>query len=152
MAWDTGWRLHSRTLYTAKESKLVASTTIVFGLLLILLGVGGYFGTARHSLTALIPAIPGVLFILLGMTARNPRYRMHAMHVAAALALIGFLAMIRGGLVPLVRWAGGTRPELPAAVTAKSIMAGVMLGSVVLCVCWLITARPARLAPLPGPP
>jgi hypothetical protein len=126
----------------------VASLTIVFGVLLILLGVGGYFGTGRASLTALIPAIPGILFILLGLMARNARLRMHAMHAAAALALLGFVAMIPGGLVPLVRWAGGTEPARPPAVISRCIMAGLMLVFLILCVRSFINARRARTAGL----
>ena len=130
----------------------MAFTTIVFGLLLIALGVGGYFGTGRASLTAMIPAIPGVLFILLGVMARDARYRMHAMHAAAALALAGFVAMIPGGLVPLVKWAGGTEPARPAAVISRSIMAGLMLLFVVICVRSFISARRARRAGLESAP
>jgi hypothetical protein len=127
--------------------------TIVFGVLLILLGVGGYFGTGRVSLTALIPAIPGVLFILLGLVARNARLRMHAMHAAAALALIGVVMMIPKGLVPLARWAAGTPPEKPAPVLSRSIMAGLMLVFLVLCVRSFINARRARTAGIdPAPP
>ena len=124
----------------------MASLTIVFGVLLILLGIGGYLGTGRVSLTALIPVIPGILFILLGLMARNVRLRMHAMHAAAALALLGFIAMIPGGLVALVRWAGGTEPAHPAAVISRCIMAALMLVFLILCVRSFNTARRARTA------
>jgi hypothetical protein len=120
------------------------ATTIFFGVLLIILGVGGYFVTGRHSLTAMIPAIPGLLFIILGALARDARYRKHTMHAAAALALVGFLAMIPGGLVALARWAGGTAPAKPAAVVSRCIMAGLMLVFLVLCVRSFISARRAR--------
>ena len=93
----------------------MASTTIVFGVLMILLGVAGYFLTGRESPTALIPVIPGVVWLLLGALARNERFRKHAMHAAAALSLVGFLAMTRA-IVTLVRWqAGGEAPARPAA-------------------------------------
>ena len=122
------------------------SLTIFFGVLLIVLGVGGYFVTGRTSVTDMITAIPGVLFIVLGAMARNPRLRMHAMHAAAALALIGFEAMIPGGLVALARWAGGTMPGRPPAVVSRCIMAGLMLVYVLLCVRSFISARRARKA------
>jgi hypothetical protein len=70
---------------------------------------------------------------------------MHAMHAAATLALVGFLAMIPG-LVKLARWAGGTVPARPAAVVSQSIMAGLMLVFLVLCVRSFINARRARTA------
>ena len=122
------------------------SLTIVFGVLMILLGVGGYFLTGRASMTAMIPAIPGVLFVLLGAMARNPRLRMHAMHGAALLAALGLVMMIPMGLIPLVKWAGGTPPARPAAVISRSIMAGLMLVFLVLCVRSFIAARRARAA------
>ena len=124
----------------------MAATTIVFGILMILLGVIGYFATGRQSWTALIPAIVGAVFLMLGAVARNVRYRMHAMHAAAGLALVGFVAMIPGGLVPLVRWAGGTAPDKPPAVVSRSVMAGLLLVFLVLCVRSFISARRARAA------
>lgn len=130
----------------------MASLTIVFGVLLILLGVGGYFGTGRQSLTAMIPALVGVLFILLGAMARNARYRMHAMHAAATLALLGLVMTVPKGLVPLARWAGGTAPEKPPAVVSRSLMAGLMLVFLVLCVRSFVNARRARAAGADGAP
>jgi fucose 4-O-acetylase-like acetyltransferase len=127
----------------------VASTTIVFGTLMILLGVVGYFVTGRQSPTALIPAIPGLLFVILGALARNPRLRMHAMHAVAALALIGFLAMIPG-LIKLMRWAGGTAPGRPAAVVSQSVLAGLLLVFLVLCVRSFVAARRQRAAGIAG--
>lgn len=124
----------------------MASLTILFGVLMILLGVGGYFLTGRQSWTALIPAIVGVVFILLGAAARDARYRMHAMHAAAALALLGFVAMIPGGIVPLIKWAGGTEPARPAAVVSRCLLAGLLLVFLVLCVRSFIRARRERSA------
>src|SRR5262245_24065867 len=77
----------------------MASTTIVFGLLLTLLGLAGYFLTGTSSLTALIPAIFGVPLLLLGFVARSEHSRKHAMHVAALLGTIGFI----GALMSLLR-------------------------------------------------
>src|SRR4029079_19103773 len=129
----------------AKEYLPVASTTTVFGLLLIVLGLAGYFGSGRQSPTALIPALFGLLFVLLGAMARNARLRMHAMHGAALLSLIGFAATVPG-VVKLVRWAGGTAPARPAAVISQSVMAGLMLVFLVLCVRSFVAARRARAA------
>lgn len=119
----------------------MAFTTIVFGVLLILLGVGGYFSSGRVSPTALIPVIPGLVFILLGYIASKPRFRKHAMHVAALLALIGFIAMIPGGIVALIRWLSGTTPAHPAAVVSRTIMAALMLVFLVMCIKSFVDAR-----------
>jgi len=128
----------------------LAKLTIVFGVLLVLLGVGGYFGTGSQSYTALIPAIPGLLFIILGALAvAKPSWHKHLMHAAAALALLGFFGTI-GGFVKYLQWFGGTEPERPAAVRAMAIMCVLMVVFVVLCVRSFIAARKARQAGLPA--
>ena len=43
----------------------MAKTTIIFGVLLVLLGLGSYFGTGRTSLTALIPAGFGLILLII---------------------------------------------------------------------------------------
>ena len=58
----------------------VTTTTIVFGMLLIGLGLGGYFGTGTSSLTALIPAAFGLALAGLGVMARDAGKRKLAMH------------------------------------------------------------------------
>ncbi|HVF46895.1 MAG TPA: hypothetical protein VNA17_04950 [Pyrinomonadaceae bacterium] len=72
------------------------STSITFGILLILIGVAGYLyglSTGGGSLTALIPAAFGGVLAVLGWAARgNEGLRKHLMHVAVVVALLGFLA------------------------------------------------------------
>ena len=124
----------------------MASTTLLFGVLMILLGVAGYFLTGRQSLTALIPVIPGVIWLLLGAVARNERLRKHAMHAAAALSLLGFLGMVRA-IVNFIRWqAGGTEHARPAAVTSQAILGVLFLVFLILCVRSFIAARRSRAA------
>jgi hypothetical protein len=65
--------------------------TRVVGFLLILLGVVGYVGTGAASVTALIPAFVGALFLILALVARNPGARKHVMHAAVAIALLAVL-------------------------------------------------------------
>ena len=128
----------------------MASTTIMFGVLMILLGVGGYFLTGRQSPTALIPAGVGLIWVMLGAAARNDRFRKHAMHAAAALSLIGFLAMVRA-MVTLIRWqTGGQEPERPAAVVSQSILGLLLLVFLILCVRSFIAARRSRVAQAGG--
>jgi hypothetical protein len=72
------------------------STSITFGILLILIGVVGYLyglSAGSGSLTALIPAAIGAVLALLGWVARgNEGLRKHLMHGAVVVALLGFLA------------------------------------------------------------
>lgn len=89
---------------------------------LTVLGVVGYIMSGAASLTALIPAIFGVLFITLGAAARSERSRKHAMHAAAVLALLGAV-FTAGGLVQALRMLGGSAVERPQAVIAQAVMA-----------------------------
>jgi hypothetical protein len=118
------------------------STTIALGVALIVLGIGGYVLTGAASLTALIPAAFGLLFVVVGLIARNDRMRMHAMHGAVVLALLGFLGSVRGLLrIGDVFHATSVRP---AAIISQSIMALLTLGYIVVAVRSFIQARRAR--------
>ena len=77
--------------------------------------------TGGASVTALIPAAFGVVLALAGWVAKEERRRKHAMHVAVAIALLGFLGSVRG-LVQIGDAFAGTA-ERPAAVISQSIMA-----------------------------
>lgn len=116
----------------------MASTTIIFGLLLTLLGFCGYFLTGTSSFTALIPAAFGVLLMVLGFLARAESARKHAMHAAAAVALVGFL----GALMSLLRTPAGVRPAI--AVFSQATMVVLTGLFVVLCVKSFRDARRAR--------
>jgi O-antigen/teichoic acid export membrane protein len=120
----------------------MASTTIVFGLLLTLLGLGGYFLTGTSSLTALIPAVFGLPLMLLGFIARSEQSRKHAMHIAALLGTIGFV----GALMSLLRTPAGVRSALAVASQVTMVLlTGIF---VALCVKSFVDARRARSAKL----
>jgi hypothetical protein len=113
--------------------------TRTVGFLLILLGVTGYIGTGRVSVTALIPAFVGAIFLVLAMVARNPNARKHAMHAAVALALLGVL-----GTVPRIVGAINAGNVGRPATLAQITMAIVLLVYVVFGVKSFIEARRAR--------
>ena len=69
-------------------------TAIAIGTLLVIQGIGFYIGTDSRSVTALIPAFVGLPILLMGLLAFKESARMHAMHVAAALGVLGLLAAI----------------------------------------------------------
>lgn len=114
--------------------------TVLYAILLIVLGVGGYFGSGRASFTALIPAAFGLVILIAGLMAMNERYHKHAMHVAAGLGLLGFLGSARG-LLGLVSMAMGSAVERPQAVASQTIMAGLSLMFLLLCVQSFVNAR-----------
>ena len=123
---------------------LVPAATIALGVALIVLGLAGYSLSGAVSLTALIPAAFGLLFVLAGVLARDDRRRMHAMHAAVVLALLGFLGSARGLLrIGDVFHATSARP---AAIVAQSLMAVLMLVYIVIAVRSFIQARSGRRA------
>lgn len=124
---------------------VMAKVTIGVSVFLILLGVVSYFATGMVSVTALIPAFFGVVLLLIGWLALRPNLRMHAMHGAVLLALLG-LGGSFGGVVKAMKWIGGTAPDRPAAVVVQTIMAVVLVVYVILCVRSFIDARRNRTA------
>jgi predicted MFS family arabinose efflux permease len=117
------------------------ATTRTVGLLLIVLGLASYFLTGRTSITALIPAFFGAVFVILALVARNEHARKHAMHAAVALGLLGALASL-GRAVPAVVAGELARP----AVLAQLVMGGVLAVYVALGVKSFRDARRARVA------
>ena len=100
----------------------MAQFTLVVGLILVVLGLGAYFGTGRTSATALIPSMVGLLLAIFGAMARNPARRKTAMHIAVAVALIAFLGSIRG-LPALMSLLSGSEVERPVAAVVQVITA-----------------------------
>ena len=117
----------------------MTSVTRTVGFLLILLGVVGYIGTGMASLTALIPAMLGAIFLILAMVARNADARKHAMHAAVALALLSVLGTVPR-IIPAVQAGEISRP----AVMAQIAMSVILLIYVLLGVKSFIDARRSR--------
>jgi hypothetical protein len=113
--------------------------TRAFGLSMILLGIVGYIGTGMASITALIPAMVGAVFLILALVARNPGARKHVMHAAVALALLALLGTVPR-ILPAVRAGDLSRP----AVIAQLVMALILLAYVLLGIKSFIDARRAR--------
>ncbi|MEZ5285791.1 MAG: hypothetical protein R2712_13480 [Vicinamibacterales bacterium] len=114
------------------------ATTRLFGIVLMLIGIGSYVLTGQH-VTALIPAFFGIVFVALAYVARNESARKHAMHAAVALALLGVLGTL-GRALPAVIDGQIGRP----AVIAQVVTGIVMAVYVALGVQSFIAARRAR--------
>jgi uncharacterized membrane protein len=110
----------------------MAKFSIVWGIILITLGLISYFGISSESITALIPAFLGIPVLVLGWLAMNEKYLKHAMHGVAVLMLLGFGGTV-GGLFKFFRMIGGEVFERPSAIIIQAIMA-------VLCLIFLIFA------------
>ena len=121
----------------------VPSATIALGVALVVVGLAGYFLTGAVSLTALIPAAFGLPLAVLGLIARDPGKRKHAIHAAVVIALLGFLGSIRG-VVQIGALLDGTAAR-PAAVISQTIMAVLTLGYIVMAVRSFVKARANRV-------
>jgi hypothetical protein len=123
----------------------MVKTTLVFSVLLIALGLVGYYGTGSIHSTALIPAWIGIALGFGGLLAISPSEsrRKLFMHINVTIGVIGFL----GGFVEALRGylhaqAVGLAPDR-IALTDKLAMAVLMLFYVLLCVRSFIAVRRA---------
>jgi hypothetical protein len=119
--------------------------TFFVAMLLFAVGLGGFIASGAHAPTALIPAALGVLLGVCAAVARNPKARMHAMHAAVLLALLGFLGSLPG-VFRLPALLSGQPVTRPLAVVAQSATAVLCVAYVVVAVRSFIQARRSRLA------
>ena len=124
----------------------MARLTVLFGIVLILLGGFGYVATGSHFPTALIPSAFGIVLTILGFFAHTPepKRRMLLMHIAVTIGLIGFLATVKGGIIDYLLMLNGRQFHYPSAVEEKAAMSVLLLIFVILCVRSFIAARRAR--------
>ena len=124
----------------------MAKITIACGVLLLIEGFIFYLGwqqlgAAKRSITALIPAFVGFPLLFLGAFSESkPHLRMHLMHAAVTLTLLGFLASGPMGVIGLIKKGAAAGP------IAQLIMGLICLVHVVLSVRSFIAARRAREA------
>jgi len=125
----------------------MAKVTLIFALLLVLLGLAGFLGTGSQHPTALIPAWFGLALGIFGFLAISPSEarRKLFMHINVTIGLLGFL----GGATEAIRGyvhatSMGVAPD-QIALASKLTMAGLLLVYVILCVRSFMAARRARL-------
>ncbi len=140
----------------------VPAVSVVFGALLIILGIWGRFGGSlglweplglaapeQLSNTALIPAFVGAALVLLGLFAFKESWLKHAMHGAAMIGLLGFLAAV-GRLVLSLITKGKLEGVGGTSLVLMTLLCAVFVG---LCVNSFIQTRRRRRAAsaIPGP-
>lgn len=118
--------------------------TVIFSLIYIALGLGGYFLTGGVHKTALIPAVIGVVLLVLGLLGGKENLRMHVMHAALLVGLLALLGTARA-LLKLPAALEGTA-ERPGAVFAQAATALLSIAYLALGVRSFIAARRARNA------
>ena len=118
---------------------MVRLTLVIAGLLLVV-GVVGYAIPEGRHVTALIPAAVGVLLGVCGLLALlGESLRMHAMHAAMAIALLGALMTLE----PISRLLRGATVGA-VTLTATIVMALLLIVYLVLGVRSFIRARRDR--------
>ena len=124
----------------------MAKLTIVFGILLCIIGPIGFYLTGSAHPTALIPDAAGLFFIFCGVLANteNAKKRMLWMHIAVTVALLLFLGTIPAD-IDVIRLSRGTVFPHPIAVVEKAGMSFLCLLFVAFCVRSFIAARRLRV-------
>ena len=121
----------------------MAKVTLIFALLLVLLGLAGYLGTGSQHPTALIPAWFGLALAVFGILAMNPNpgRRKLFMHINVTVGLLGFL----GAGIRAIQSYGHARsqgidPDM-IAIGSQLTMAGLLFVYVAMCVKSFVDAR-----------
>lgn len=98
-------------------------TTIWFGSILTAFGLVAYLMTGGNSSTALIPALLGIPIALLGIAARDERWRPGALRIAIGIGVLGLLGTISGltGVASTLLLNGKASP--PLSLLLQALMA-----------------------------
>ena len=118
----------------------MSKLTIFFGVILILIGVVGYLGTGRHSVTALIPAFIGLPIIISGWVGLRPGREKTTCLVAAIITLVGLGGCVPG-LLKLAKLLTGEEITRPAAVYLQTLMAIVSIIYLIWAICYLLSPK-----------
>jgi hypothetical protein len=119
----------------------VIGLSLLIGASLIAVGLGGYVLSHMVSPTALIPAVFGLVILMLGAYGREPTRRRTAMHLAMGIALVGILGSVKG-LFDLLGWIFGDRTGgLPLAPVSKTVMATLLVIYLVMGIRSFVAAR-----------
>ena len=113
----------------------MANKAILTGAALIVLGIVVTIGSDSGSVTSLIPAFVGVVFLVIGLVGRaKPELNKHLMHAAAGISLLAILGSLGSAI-----GRGATGWALFAQLATIAIV-GVFLWQAIL------SFRAARLA------
>ena len=92
-------------------------TTVLFGVLLVALGVLGYFVAEQTLWPAILPALLGIALLISGLLGFKQTFRRNAMHAAVLLALLGLAGTARA-VFDLVELALKQRGPIVESATA----------------------------------
>lgn len=123
------------------ETGQTASTvSVILGVVLVILGIGAYILTEFASVTALIPALFGVLIVILGLAGRQKQREQMALYGVGALGVIGILGSLRA--VPdIIAYLTGDSVDSVVATLSQGIMIVVCLLLVVVVISYILDRR-----------
>ncbi|NGM67856.1 hypothetical protein G6M89_02320 [Natronolimnobius sp. AArcel1] len=113
-------------------AKTTPGLGIVLGAVLVVIGIAAYVLSDFASVTALIPAIFGVVIAALGLVGRQTDREQIAGYAIGVLALLGVLGSARGVPDVIALVTGGSVDSSVAAVAQGSmiVIGVVLLGAV----------------------
>jgi len=117
----------------------LAGLGLRIGIGLVLLGVGAFVGTGAESVTALIPAVVGVVLIGCGVAGRSLARRKGADYAALVVGGVGAVGCTMN-VAQFNELVAGTA-ERPVAVAVSSLMFLVLATFVVIGIVSLREAR-----------
>lgn len=121
------------------------ASAIIIGVLLNIVGFTGWLLTEMKSWTALIPAILGLILVLLGVfSLMQPGLRKHLMHAAMLVALVGVLGS--GKMLLRSAESAGAKPS-PVRMGANASTAALGMIFLALGIRSFIQARRQRTNP-----
>ena len=101
---------------------------IALGIVLVVIGIGAYVLSSFASVTALVPAVFGIVIAALGVAARRTERRKLATLGIGVLSLLGVLGSARGIPDVIALLTGGAVDSTVAAVAQGSmILIGLVL-------------------------
>ena len=125
----------------------MAKLTMVFGVLLIVVGVIGFVTTGSAHPTALIPSAIGLILGICGSLAHTEDLKRRALwiHIAVTVGLLGFLGTIKGAIDVMALAKGAVMPEGKAiAVEEKAATCLFCLLFTAFCIRNFIENKRAR--------
>jgi hypothetical protein len=118
----------SRRSTMSDSGRFAATLGIVLGAALVVLGIGAYILSDFASVTALIPAVFGVLMALLGTLERRTGRQRLPVYGIGLLAALGVLGSMRGVPDVIALLTGGAVESTVAAVAQGAmIVVGLVL-------------------------
>jgi uncharacterized membrane protein (UPF0136 family) len=123
----------------------MAKVTLVFAVLLVVLGLTGYLGTGSEHATAMIPAWIGLALGVGGYLAISPKEsrRKLFMHANVTIALLGFIGTVAELVRSYVHASSADVAANQIAQASKIALASLLLIYIILCVRSFKAARRA---------